>query len=207
MGRGKNKELIGTTQCNSVAEASTQEIGEEIGSHTSDLPVNALIRKPLGGVFVIPKYLTAYDFGNKAFTIGTHVLTGQTRTLLFHFYTYLIQANSHQLQRKPKNLETFRSHIIYGCVFAFPCTTWHTPGSCSTERSDQHPATTCHSLCSGTGLELSLPWEPGLRSAGTRDQHILGSCPSTAMAFSLHLLLRPGKWEGLPCTMTQKQPT
>ena len=76
-GKGENKELKGTTRCNSVAEASTQETGEEIWSHIFYLSVNALTSKPLGVVFLIPKYLAAYDFGNKAFTIGTHALTGQ----------------------------------------------------------------------------------------------------------------------------------
>lgn len=74
----------------------------------------------------------------------------------------------------------------------FPCMAWHASGSCSTERSDQRPATTCCGSCSGSGLQLSLAWELGLRGAGTRDQHMPGSCPSTAMAFSLHLLLSPG---------------
>lgn len=62
---------------NSVAEASTQETGEEIWSHVFHLPMNALTSKPSSSVFLIPEYLAAYDFGNKAFTIGTHVLTGQ----------------------------------------------------------------------------------------------------------------------------------
>lgn len=118
-GTGENKELKGTARCNSVAEASTQETGEEIWAHILYLPVNALTSKPLGGVFLIPKYLAAYDFSNKAFTIGTHVLTGQNRTLLFHFYAYLIQANFHRLQRKHKILQAFSSHIFYGCVYIF----------------------------------------------------------------------------------------
>lgn len=76
-GRQKeNKELEGTDQCYSVAEALTQETEEEMWAHSFYLPLNALTSKALGGVFLIPTFLATYDFGNKAFTTGTHVLTG-----------------------------------------------------------------------------------------------------------------------------------
>lgn len=98
----------------------TQKMGEEIWAHTFYLPLTTFTSNELGGVPLILKFLAAYDFGNKPFPTGIRVLTGHNWIFLFHFNTYLILENSHQLQRKPKNLRRVQfSHYLWPCLYLF----------------------------------------------------------------------------------------
>lgn len=101
---------------------------------------------------------------------------------------YLIQANSHQLQRKPGNLEqSVLTLCVSVSVLTLPCKPWHAPGSCCTEPSDQRPATACHGSCSSWAWAFLAM---GTGSEGCRDkgwvhswvlpQHSSGSQPAPA---------------------------